>query len=33
MKGVITTYKEPDSYEPVTCDRDCESCNLELNTE
>jgi lysine 2,3-aminomutase len=31
-EGVITTYKEPDSYEPVMCDRDCESCNLELNT-
>jgi len=31
-EGVITTYKEPDSYEPVMCDRDCASCNLELNT-
>jgi len=31
-EGVITTYREPDSYEPKMCDRDCESCNLELNT-
>jgi lysine 2,3-aminomutase len=31
-EGVITTYKEPDSYEPKMCDRDCEACNLELNT-
>lgn len=30
-EGVITTYKEPDSYEPRMCDRDCENCNLELN--
>jgi lysine 2,3-aminomutase len=30
-EGVITTYKEPDSYEPVFCDRDCESCTLTLN--
>jgi lysine 2,3-aminomutase len=30
-EGVITTYKEPDSYEPKMCDRDCEKCNLELN--
>lgn len=32
-EGVITTYKEPDSYEPKMCDRDCENCTLELNTE
>ena len=32
-EGVICTYKEPDSYEPVFCDRDCASCNLELKTE
>ncbi len=31
-EGVITTYKEPDSYEAKMCDRDCEACNLELNT-
>lgn len=29
-EGVITTYKEPDAYEPKLCDRDCEKCNLEL---
>jgi len=31
-EGVITTYKEPDSYEPVFCDRDCDNCNLTLKT-
>lgn len=30
-EGIITTYKEPDSYEQILCDRDCENCNLELN--
>lgn len=30
-EGVITTYKEPDSYEPRMCNRNCEECNLELN--
>jgi len=30
-EGVITTYKEPDSYEAKMCNRDCENCNLELN--
>lgn len=30
-EGVITTYKEPDSYEPRYCDRNCEACDLELN--
>lgn len=30
-EGIITTYKEPDSYEPIMCDRDCDNCNLELN--
>lgn len=29
-EGVITTYKEPDSYEAKMCDRDCEQCNLDL---
>jgi len=29
-EGVITTYKEPDTYEPKFCDRDCEKCNLDL---
>ncbi|MGQ8336571.1 lysine 2,3-aminomutase [Sunxiuqinia sp. A32] len=32
-EGVITTYKEPDNYENIFCDRDCENCNLELNLE
>jgi lysine 2,3-aminomutase len=30
-EGVITTYKEPDSYEPLFCDRKCDSCTLQLN--
>lgn len=29
-EGVITTYKEPDSYEPTFCDRDCDRCDLQL---
>jgi lysine 2,3-aminomutase len=29
-EGVITTYKEPDSYEPIFCDRNCKSCKLQL---
>ncbi|WP_026836205.1 lysine 2,3-aminomutase [Limisalsivibrio acetivorans] len=32
-EGVICTYKEPESYEQIFCDRECESCNLELNIE
>ena len=32
-EGVITTYKEPDSYEARLCDRDCANCDLELNLE
>ncbi len=32
-EGVITTYKEPDSYEPVFCDRDCERCDLQLKVD
>ncbi|MDT8325094.1 MAG: lysine 2,3-aminomutase, partial [Bacteroidota bacterium] len=32
-EGVITTYKEPDSYEPVFCDRDCARCDLHLKVE
>jgi lysine 2,3-aminomutase len=31
-QGVITTYKEPDSYEPVFCNRDCNNCTLSLKT-
>lgn len=29
-EGVISTYKEPDSYEPVFCDRNCQECRLQL---
>ncbi|RXE57109.1 glutamate 2,3-aminomutase [Methanoculleus taiwanensis] len=29
-EGVITTYKEPDSYEAVYCDRQCDTCRLQL---
>ena len=29
-EGVITTYKEPDSYEPYFCDRQCDECDLQL---
>ena len=32
-EGVITSYKEPDSYEPTFCDRNCETCDLLLSTE
>lgn len=30
-EGVITTYKEPDCYEPKKCDGNCNSCTLELD--
>jgi len=29
-EGVITTYKEPDSYEPTFCNRNCVKCDLQL---
>lgn len=29
-EGIITTYNEPESYLPKFCDRDCKSCNLDL---
>jgi len=32
-EGVITTYKEPDSYEPNFCDRKCDKCDLHLPLE
>ncbi|GAB1401473.1 hypothetical protein MASR1M68_03840 [Elusimicrobiota bacterium] len=32
-EGIITTYKEPDSYEATFCDRDCINCKLQLNLE
>ncbi|WP_275805026.1 lysine 2,3-aminomutase [Desulfurivibrio dismutans] len=33
FEGVITTYKEPDSYQPIFCDRNCEDCHLDLPLE
>jgi len=32
-EGVITSYKEPDSYEPTFCDRNCDECDLQLHLE
>ncbi|MCD4652810.1 lysine 2,3-aminomutase [bacterium] len=32
-EGVITTYKEPDSYEQAFCDRNCDKCDLQLSLE
>lgn len=29
-EGVITSYQEPDRYEPIFCDRNCENCGLTL---
>lgn len=29
-EGVITLYKEPDHYEQIFCDRNCEDCKLQL---
>ncbi|ABA88647.2 L-lysine 2,3-aminomutase [Syntrophotalea carbinolica DSM 2380] len=29
-EGVITTYQEPHSYEPIFCDRHCSDCHLQL---
>ena len=29
-EGVISTYKEPDSYKPFFCDRNCDECHLSL---
>jgi lysine 2,3-aminomutase len=29
-EGVISTYREPDSYQPIFCDRNCEACSLQL---
>lgn len=30
-EGIITTYNEPDSYEPRLCDRNCAGCSLDLD--
>jgi lysine 2,3-aminomutase len=32
-EGVIATYREPDNYQAIECDRDCDNCNLTLKTE
>ncbi len=32
-EGIITTYNEPESYTSKFCDRDCDSCNLDLHLE
>jgi lysine 2,3-aminomutase len=32
-EGVITTYREPDSYESWFCDRNCKECDLQLHME
>lgn len=32
-EGVITSYKEPDHYETIFCDRNCDDCRLQLNLE
>jgi len=32
-EGVITSYKEPDSYKQYFCDRNCDECDLQLNLE
>jgi len=32
-EGVITTYKEPDSYKEYFCDRNCKECDLQLKLE
>jgi lysine 2,3-aminomutase len=32
-EGTITSYKEPDSFEPYFCDRKCEKCKLQLKLE
>ena len=32
-EGVITTYKEPESYTQVYCDRKCDDCHLQLKIE
>jgi lysine 2,3-aminomutase len=29
-EGVISTYREPDCYEPINCDRNCDQCTLTM---
>ncbi|MBD3263518.1 MAG: lysine 2,3-aminomutase [Candidatus Omnitrophica bacterium] len=33
FEGTICVYKEPDSYLPQFCDRNCDNCNLQLKLE
>lgn len=33
FEGVITTYREPDNYRSIACNRDCDNCSLELRME
>lgn len=30
-EGVITTYREPDSYKEISCNMECETCNLQYD--
>lgn len=30
-EGIITTYREPDAYKAVSCDKDCETCDLQFD--
>lgn len=30
-EGVITTYREPDAYPALNCDRNCDACKLQIN--
>lgn len=32
-EGVITTYHEPEKYEAIFCDRQCDACKLDLKLE
>lgn len=32
-EGIITTYREPDSYHAVACNRDCGTCDLQFDFE
>ena len=32
-EGLITTYKEPDDYKAIFCDRNCSKCHLQLKLE
>src|SRR5208282_4594172 len=32
-EGVITTYREPDDYKSIPCDRNCNKCGLQIKLE